>query len=74
MELIKKYWMQITGTIAIVSPLLTWVGNAILEGAEHKGYVKAKEEINEEYNDALRDAIIYRAKYEGCCSTVQENQ
>lgn len=68
MEKLKEYWPQILGTIGVITPLVGWIGNAIIEGAEHKGYNQAKTEVNETYNDALRDAIIYRAKWESCCT------
>jgi hypothetical protein len=67
-ETIKKYLPHATGILTVVIPLLTWIGNGMLEGAEHRGYIKAKQETNEEYSQALRDAIIYRAKYESCCT------
>lgn len=68
MDKLKEYWSQILGVIGVLTPLIGWVGNSIVEGAEHKGYNRAKTEINEEYNEAIRDAIIYRAKYESCCA------
>lgn len=74
MDKLKEYWPQIVGTIGILTPLLGWVGNNIIEGQQAKGYNKAKNEINESYNDALRDAIVYRAKYESCCSDISETE
>ena len=68
METLKKYWPQILGTIGVLSPAVGWVANRVIDGAINEGYVKAKEEINETYNEALRDAIVYRAKFESCCS------
>lgn len=68
METLKKYWPQILGTVGVLSPAVGWVANKVVEGAETSGYIKAKEEINETYNEALRDAIVYRAKFESCCS------
>jgi hypothetical protein len=68
METVKKYWMQITGTIAIVTPLVTWGGRKILEGEYQKGYNEAKNEIAPTADKAVHDAILYRVKYETCCS------
>ena len=54
-------------------PIFTWVGTSVYNGAVYKGELKAKQEIDETYNEALRDAIVYRAKYESCCSELQED-
>lgn len=72
MESLKKYWPQIIATIGVISPPVAWVANKVIEGAETSGYIKAKEEINETYNEALRDAIVYRAKFESCCSESED--
>jgi hypothetical protein len=74
MELLEKHWPKILGVIGVVAPALGWIGNSIYDGAVYKGELKAKQEINETYNEALRDAIIYRAKYESCCSDLREDQ
>ena len=34
----------------------------------HEGVITTKNERDEEYNTAIRDAIVYRAKYDVCCS------
>jgi hypothetical protein len=66
---IHKNWGWLSGLLtSIIIPFIIWVGNSILEGENLKGYNKAKIEMNDEYNKALRDAIIFRAKYDACCS------
>ena len=72
MDTLKKYWPQILGTIGMVTPAVGWVSNKIIEGAKNDGKLEAKEEINEDYNNALRDAIVYRAKWESCCTDETE--
>jgi hypothetical protein len=65
---IQKNWGWLSGLLtSMIIPFIIWVGNSILEGENLKGYNKAKIELNEEYNNALRDAIIFRAKYDACC-------
>jgi uncharacterized membrane protein (DUF106 family) len=66
MEWAKKNMQYIISGIVI--PFLMWAGNEILNAQYQKGYNEAKHANDEEFNQALRDAIIYRAKYESCCT------
>ena len=61
---------QIVLTLATTAgfSFCAWLGNNLLEGSEQKGYNKAKSELHEGYNEALRDAITYRALYDVCCT------
>lgn len=72
METLKKYWPQILGALGVLSPVVAWVSDSIIEGAKNEGKLEAKEEINEDYNNALRDAIVFRAKWESCCAEESE--
>jgi len=74
MNWVKNNLKELLAVVGILTPLLSVVGNSIDEGAVHKGELKAKQEINETYNEALRDAIVYRAKYESCCTDLHEDQ
>lgn len=63
----NKNALMAVGIPAAIS-LLGWCGTMIADGVELNGYNRAKTEMNEEYNNALRDAIIFRAKWESCCT------
>lgn len=67
-EWVKKNWLQISTAITFICTGASWTVNKLIEGAKNEGYLQAREQFDEEHNEALRDAIIYRAKYESCCS------
>lgn len=66
MEKIKPYIPHIVAAVSLVTPAIAWVANYVITGAEAQGYIRAKNEIDENHNKALRDAIMYRAMYDLC--------
>lgn len=63
----NKSTLMAVGIPALISAL-GWIGTMVFDGVELRGYNRAKTEIRDEYNEALRDAIIFRAKWESCCT------
>jgi len=65
-EKLKPYVPHIVAAVSLVTPAIAWVANYVITGAEAQGYIRAKQEIDERHNQALGDAIRYRALYDLC--------
>lgn len=67
MEKLRPYAKWIAGFLTMVLiPAAKWTSDRVIEGAEAKGYIKARSEIDEKYNQALYEAIIANALYDSC--------